>query len=150
VLFRGAAEGEIRKGILRDDLLEAVVGLPPNLFYGTGIPAAILVFNKAKVPERKRKVLFIEASREFGTRTTQNVLRDEDVRKIAATFHAFHDVEKYARVVLLDEIEKNEFNLNISRYMNTAETVDTIDVETAVAQLRRAELNRSGSEARLN
>lgn len=150
VLFRGAAEGEIRKGFLQDDLLEAVIGLPQNLFYGTGIPAAILVFNKAKGPEHRRKVLIIDASREFGAKTTQNVLRDEDVKKIAATFHAYKDIAKYARVVSIEEIEKNEFNLNISRYMDTADTAEAIDVETALAQLRRAELTRSSAQAKLN
>ncbi len=95
-------------------------------------------------------MLFIEASREFGTKTTQNVLRDQDVKKIAATFHAFKDVEKYARVVSLDEIEKNEFNLNISRYMDTAETAEVLDVETALANLRRAETTRVAAESKLN
>jgi type I restriction enzyme M protein len=150
VLFRGAAEGEIRKGLLQDDLLEAVIGLPQNLFYGTGIPASILVFNKAKASDRRGKVLIIDASREFGTKTTQNVLRTEDVKKIAKTFHAFRDVERYARVVPLDEIASNEFNLNISRYMDTAETAEALDVETALAQLRRAETARNAAESKLN
>lgn len=150
VLFRGAAEGEIRQGILQEDLVEAVVGLPPNLFYGTGIPAAILVLNKDKRPERRRKVLFIEASREFGTKATQNVLRDEDVKKISAAFCAFKNAEKYARVVGLEEIEKNEFNLNLSRYLDTVETVDAVDVRSALSKLRDAERVRASAESRLN
>jgi len=150
VLFRGAAEAEIRKGFLQDDLLEAVIGLPQNLFYGTGIPAALLVFNKAKLPERKRKVLFIEASREFREGSAQNYLRDEDVKKIAATFHAHKDVEKYARTVDLDEIEKNEFNLNISRYVETADATETIDVASALGKLREMETRRSVAEATMN
>jgi type I restriction enzyme M protein len=150
VLFRGAAESEIRKGFLQDDLLETVVGLPQNLFYGTGIPASILVFNKAKPPERKRKVLFIEASREFREGSAQNYLRDEDVKKIATTFHAYKDVEKYARVTDLDEIEKNEFNLNISRYVETADAAETIDVASALAKLRELETRRSTAEATMN
>jgi type I restriction enzyme M protein len=150
VLFRGAAEGEIRKGILQEDLVEAVIGLPPNLFYGTTIPAAILIFNKAKAAARKRKVLFIEASRDFGTKTIQNVLRDEDVKKIAATFHAFKDVKKYARVVGLDEIEQNDFNLNISRYVETADAVEKVNVATAIAKLRELEQKRGQAEAKMN
>ncbi len=150
VLFRGAAEGEIRRGFLQEDLLEAVVGLPPNLFYGTGIPAAILVFNKAKVPARKRKVLFIEASRAFREGSAQNYLRDEDVRKIAATFHSFKNVEKYARVVGLDEIENNAFNLNISQYVETANPAETVDLASALAKLREQEAKRSFAEARMN
>ena len=95
VLFRGAAEGDIRKGILQEDLVEAVIGLPSNLFYGTGIPAAILVLNRAKTAARRKKMMFVEASREFKEGSAQNYLRDEDVQKIAATVHAFKDVDKY-------------------------------------------------------
>ena len=150
VLFRGAAEGEIRKGILVDDLVEAVVGLPANLFYGTGIPAAILVLNKGKKRERKGKVLFVDASREYREGSAQNYLRDEDVKKIAATFHAFKDVEKYARVVDVAEIEKNDWNLNISRYVETADAAVKVDVAGAIAKLREVEGKRAEAEARMN
>jgi type I restriction enzyme M protein len=150
VLFRGAAEGEIRKGILQEDLVEAVIGLPANLFYGTGIPAAILVFNRAKAAGRRGKVLFIEGSREFREGSAQNYLRDEDVKKVAAAFHAFVDVEKYARVVSVGEIGKNDFNLNISRYVETAEAVERVDVASAITQLRKVEASRSQAEEVLN
>lgn len=150
VLFRGAAEGEIRKGMLQDDLLEAVIGLPTNLFYGTGIPAAILVLNKAKKTERRKKILFVEASREFKEGSAQNYLRAEDVKKIAATFHAFKDVPKYARVVGFEEIEKNDFNLNISRYVETAEAAEKVDVASAIAKLRELEGKRAEAETKMN
>lgn len=150
VLFRGGAEGEIRAGFLKEDLLEAVIGLPTNLFYGTGIPAAVLVFNRAKKAERRGKVLFVEASRDFGTKTTQSVLRPEDVKKITATFHAFKDVEKYARVVAVTEIVKNEGNLNISRYIETAEAAEKVDVRAAIAKLRELEGKRTEAEGRMN
>ncbi len=150
VLFRGAAEGEIRKGILQEDLVEAVVGLPTNLFYGTGIPAAVLVLNRKKVPERKRKVLFIEASRAFKEGTAQNYLREEDVNRIAATFRAYKNVDKYARVVPLEEIEKNDFNLNISRYVETADAAEKVDVASAIARLRELEAKRTEAENRMN
>jgi type I restriction enzyme M protein len=150
VLFRGAAEGEIRKGILQADLVEAVIGLPPNLFYGTGIPAAILVMNRSKPAARRHKVLFVEASREFREGSAQNYLRDEDVKKIAATVHVFKDVDRYARVVDLAEIEKNEWNLNISRYVETAEAAEKVDVGAALAKLRELEQKRGEAEARMN
>jgi type I restriction enzyme M protein len=150
VLFRGGAEGDIRKGILQEDLVEAVVGLPTNLFYGTGIPAAILVMNRSKKADRKRKVLFIEASREFKEGSAQNYLREEDVKKIAAAFHAFADSEKYARVVGLDEIEKNDWNLNISRYVETADAAVKVDVAHALAKLRDLEKKRGDAEAKMN
>ena len=150
VLFRGAAEGEIRKGMLKEDLVEAVVGLPSTLFYGTGIPAAILVLNRRKAAERQRKVLFIEASREFREGSAQNYLRAEDVAKIAATFYAFADVDKYARVVGLEEVEKNDFNLNIGRYVETADAAAKVDVAGAIAKLRELERKRGDAEARMN
>jgi len=150
VLFRGAAEGDIRRGMLQKDLVEAVVGLPTNLFYGTGIPAAILILNRAKKTERKRRVLFIEASREFKEGSVQNYLREEDVTKISAAFHAFQDVEKYTRVVGLDEIEKNDWNLNISRYVETADAAEKIDVAHALAKLRELEKKRGEAEERMN
>jgi type I restriction enzyme M protein len=150
VLFRGAAEGEIRQRLLEDDLFEAVIGLPPNLFFGTGIPAAVLVLNKAKKPARKNKVLFVDASREFQEGSARNFLRDQDVKKIAQTFHAFKDVERYARVVPLDEIRKNDFNLNISRYVETAEKEQKVDVAAAIAKLRELEKARAEAETRMN
>ncbi len=99
VLFRGAAEGEIRKGMLEEDLVEAVIGLPSNLFYGTGIPAAILVLNRRKAERARARCSSSRRHASSAEGSAQNYLRDEDVRKIAATFHAFKDVEKYARVV---------------------------------------------------
>jgi type I restriction enzyme M protein len=150
VLFRGAAEGEIRKGMLQEDLVEGVIGLPTNLFYGTGIPAAILVLNRSKKADRKGKVLFIEASRDFKEGTAQNYLRDEDVQKIGKAFHAFKDVEKYARVVPVEEIEKNDFNLNISRYVETADAAVKVDVAAAIGKLRELEGKRAEAEAKMN
>jgi type I restriction enzyme M protein len=150
VLFRGGSEAEIRKGFLKEDLMEAVIGLPPNLFYGTGIPGAVLVMNRAKPGERKGKVLFINASGEFEEGKAQNYLRDQDVKKISATFHAFKDVERYARVVAIEEIEKNEFNLNISRYVDTAEASAAVDVAEAVRKLRQLESDRAATEAKMN
>jgi type I restriction enzyme M protein len=136
--------------LLQEDLVEAVVGLPTNLFYGTGIPAAILVLNRAKKVDRRHKVLFIEASRAFREGSAQNYLRDEDVTKIAATFQAFVDVEKYARLVGLEEIEKNDFNLNISRYVETADAAEKVDVAHAIAKLRELEMKRAAAEGRMN
>ncbi|MCC7541185.1 MAG: SAM-dependent DNA methyltransferase [Deltaproteobacteria bacterium] len=150
VLFRGAAEGDIRRGIIEDDLVEAVIGLPPNLFYGTGIPAAILVINRAKPANRKGKILFIEASRQFREGSAQNYLRDEDVKKIAAAFAAFKDAEKYARVVPVEEVRKNDFNLNITRYVATAEAAEVMDVGEALRRLREAEAARDVAKAEMD
>ena len=150
VLFRGSSEGKIRKGMLEEDLFEAVIGLPSNLFYGTGIPASILVLNRNKPEARRGKVLFIDASEEFKEGGNQNYLRDEDIENISTTFHAFEDVEKYARVVPLDEIKQNDWNLNISRYVDTSEEEVRIDVAEAVQKLRELEQERSEADATMN
>ena len=139
VLFRGGAEGKIREGLLKDDPFEAVIGLAPNLFYGTGIPASILVLNRDKPAARKDKVLFIEASGEFEEGSNQNRLRDRDIEHISRTFHVYADVEKYARIVHLSEIERNDWNLNISRYVDATDEEVRIDVTEAVRKLRELE-----------
>jgi type I restriction enzyme M protein len=146
VLFRGGAEGVIRKGMLEEDLVEAVIGLPSNLFYGTGIPAAVLLLNRDKPKARKGKVLFVEASREFSVGTNQNLLRPEDVERISMAVKVACDVERYARVVPLDEIARNDFNLNISRYVETAVVAEKIDVGASVRDLRVAERARDDAK----
>ena len=150
VLFRGSSEGKIRQGLLEDDLFEAVIGLAPNLFYGTGIPASILVLNRDKPATRKGTLLFIDASGEFEEGSNQNRLRDQDIDDISRTFHAYADVEKYARVVPLAEIEANDWNLNISRYVDTSEDEERINVAAAVRKLRELERVRAVAEATMN
>ena len=147
VLFRGGREGTIREGMLRDDLIEAVVGLGPNLFYGTGIPAAILVVNRAKPDERKGKVLFIHGAEELVEGTNQNRLTDENVERLAGAFHDWEDEERFCGVVDLEEIEKNDFNLNIPRYVDTTEPEEEIDVEEELAKLRGLMNERDEAEA---
>lgn len=150
VLFRGSSEGKIRQGMLNEDLFEAVIGLPPQLFYGTGIPASVLILSQNKAPERQGKVLFIDASQAFEAGSARNFLRDEDIQKIAKTFYTFEDVERYARVVELEEIQKNDGNLTISRYVDTAEEAKKIDVGEAVRKLRELEEARGEAEAVMN
>lgn len=130
VLFRGGAEGEIRQRIIEDDLLDTVIGLGPNLFYGTGIPAAILVLraNGSKPPERQGRVLFINADREYAEGRAQNYLRPENEQKVVATYRAFANVDGYARVVDLDELADNDFNCNIRRYADNAPPPEPHDV----------------------
>jgi type I restriction system adenine methylase (hsdM) len=130
VLFRGGVEREIRKGLLDDDLLDAVIGLAPNLFYGTGIPACILVLRArgAKPPERRGKVLFINADAEFTAGRAQNFLLPEHVEKIVSTYHVFADIPGYATVVTHDELLANDVNLNIRRYADNAPSPEPHDV----------------------
>ncbi len=130
VLFRGGAEGKIRRAIIEDDLLDTVIGLGPNLFYGTGIPAAILILRAkgSKPRERRGKVLFINADRDYGEGRAQNHLRPQDEEKITATCRNFADVDGFAKVVTLDELAGNDFNCNIRRYANNAPPPEPHDV----------------------
>ena len=125
VLFRGGAEGRIRQKFIEENLLEAVIGLPANLFFGTGIPAAILLFNKGKT---HGDVLFIDASREYKDAKNQNILTDEHLDKIARTYRKFEAVEKYAYRATPQELADNDFNLNIPRYVDTFEEEEEIDL----------------------
>ncbi len=128
VLFRGSSEKAIRQGILEDDLLEAVIGLPSGLFYGTGIPACLLIINKNKSSERKGKVLFINSELEFEEGKNQNKLRPQDITKIVETFNNYVDVKRYAKVVKFSKIAENDFNLNIRRYADTSPPAEVFDV----------------------
>ena len=125
VLFRGTTEGKIRKKLIEENLLDAVVGLPANLFYGTGIPAAILVFRKNKPTE---DVLFIDASRKFEDGKNQNRLAEDHLAKIVKAYADRQKVDKYAYVADFDEIKENDFNLNIPRYVDTFEEEEEIDI----------------------
>jgi len=131
VLFRSGVEKRIRQHFIEEDQLEAVIGLPPNLFYGTGIPACILVLRRegTKAPERQGKVLFINADADYGDdKGPQNYLRPEDIEKIATTFEEFRPVEGYATVVTRKELAANDWNLNIRRYADNAPPPEPHDV----------------------
>ena len=126
VLFRGAAEGKIRQTIIEKNYLDAVIGLPANLFYGTSIPTTILVFKKNRTT---RDILFIDASNEFEKGKNQNNLSDENITKIIETYRNRQDVDKYAHVASIEEIKENDYNLNIPRYVDTFEEEEELDLD---------------------
>jgi len=130
VLFRGGKEMEIRKKLLEDDVIEAVIGLPQNLFFGTGIPACIMVLRRRgeKPEDRRGKVLFINADREYEAGRAQNYMRPEHVEKIVSTFQRFEAIDKYSAVVTLAQIEAEGWNLNIRRYADNAPPPEPQDV----------------------
>lgn len=151
VLFRAGAEGQIRAGFIKDDLIEAVIGLPTNIFYGASIPAALLVINKSKPADRKNKILFIEASSGFIKDGNKNRLREvEDINLIVKTFDDFEDVDKYAKVVDLDTVKANDCNLNISRYVDTATAEEEVDISSVIAEIREIKEKAAVTEAKLN
>ncbi len=136
ILFRGGAEGKIREGFLRDDRIEAVIGLATNLFYGTGIPACVLIINNNKPAKRKGKVLIVNGAEEFIERKNQNNLGDEHVKKLSKAYLDFEDVDRFCRVVDSKEIEENDFSLNIARYVQITEPEEKIDVKEELKVLR--------------
>lgn len=136
VLFRGGSEGKIRRALIEENLLEVVLGLPPNLFFGTGIPTAILIFNRGK---RRKDVLFIDASREYQDGKNQNKLREEDINKIVATYKSFKTIDKYSYRATFTEIEENDFNLNIPRYVDTFEEEEEIDIAAVQKEIEEIE-----------
>ena len=149
VLFRGGAEGKIRTGLLEDDLIEAVVGLGPNLFYGTGIPAAILFLDRDKPADRRGKVLIVNGEKDFVPGKNQNDLSDANVARLAGAVHRFEDEDLFCRVVGLDEIRDNDHNLNLTRYVQTDPPPPPIDVAAEVATLTELMAARDEAESRM-
>ena len=152
ILFRSGAEAKIRRGLIEDDLFEAVIGLAPNLFFGASIPVAICVLNRDKPAERRGKVLFVDAAQEgyFRQGTAQNFLDPEHMDKIVDVYGKFEDVERFAHVADQNEIEENDFNLNISRYVDTTEPVEVMSIEDALAELREAEQRRDEAVSKMD
>lgn len=145
VLFRGASEGHIRRYLIEDrNYLDAVIGLPANIFYGTSIPTCILVFKKCR--ENPDNILFIDASQYFEKVKTQNILRDEDVDRIIETFRTRQTIEKYSYVASLDEVLKNDFNLNIPRYVDTFEAEEEIDINSIADEIKALESSMSETD----
>ena len=140
VLFRSASEGDIRKKLIDLNLLDAVIGLPANLFYGTSIPACILVFKKGRA---NKDVLFIDASKEFEQGKNQNKLRSQDIEKIVETYKKREEVQKYSHIATLDEIKENDYNLNIPRYVDTFEEEEQIDIHAVMSEIKKLEQQRA-------
>jgi type I restriction enzyme M protein len=136
VLFRGASEGVIRRKLIEENLLDAVIGLAPNLFYGTGIPAVILIFRKHKSDST---VLFIDASAEFEDGKNQNRLCEEHIEKVVATYLRRESVPRYAHLATADELKENDYNLNIPRYVDTFEAEEQIDVRAVQEEIETLE-----------
>jgi type I restriction enzyme M protein len=151
-LFRGGRERSAREGIVKDDLIESVILLPEKLFYNTGAPGAVIVFNKHKPTGRKGKILFINASPEFEQHPEVrklNRLGDEHINKIAKAYWKFKDVDGFARVVSLDEIKENDYNLNVTLYVFPRGEVEEIDIAEEWEELRGIEMEIAGVEERI-
>ena len=153
VLFRGGEEEKIRKNMilgtedLQGDVIEGIIALPSKVFHGTSIPACVVILNKAKPKERKNKIIFIYAAKDYKPDPKRNSLRDEDVKKIHDAFTKFKDIDKYCHVADLEEIEENEFNLNVPRYVDISEPEEKIDIQKEIDAIKEArEDSAEGSE----
>ncbi|MCB9810679.1 MAG: type I restriction-modification system subunit M [Candidatus Nomurabacteria bacterium] len=143
VLFRSGAEGKIREQLIKENIIDAVIGLPAGLFQTTGIPVAVLVIDRSRekggANEMKKDIFFIEASKEFKAGKAQNIFTEDHINKIYDTFVKRKDVEKFARKVDLAEVEENDFNLNITRYVDTFEEEEPVDIEANLKELAKLE-----------
>mgnify|MGYP004540907871 FL=1 len=139
VLFREAGEGFIREKIIENNLIDTIIGLPPNLFYGTSIPACIIVLKNNR---KNKDIFFIDASEEYDKGKRQNKLREEDISKILTAYRKRKDILKYCRAVSFEEIKANNYNLNISRYLISAEEKSDINLNTSKREIDNLETER--------
>ena len=160
VLFRGGAEQEIRKNMilgdsekgLKGDVIEAVIALPEKLFFGTGIPACVLILNKNKPEKRKNKILFYYGAKKgnYKEGKNRNTLRDEDIKNIVSAFDKFDNKDKYCHIADIAEIEENEFNLNVPRYVDISEPEEIVDIQKTIDELKKVDKERGKLEEKVN
>jgi type I restriction enzyme M protein len=149
VLFRGAAELEIRKYLIKEkNYLDAVIGLPANIFFGTSIPTCILVFKKCR--ETDEDILFVDASKEFEKQKNQNVLLHSHINKIVDTYQNRSELEKFSHKASLQEVADNDYNMNIPRYVDTFEEEEEIDIQAVIAEIKNLEAKRSQLDSEIN
>jgi len=159
VLFRGGVEQEIRKNMivgdsekgLKGDVIEAVIALPEKLFFGTGIPACVLILNKNKPEKRKNKILFYYGAKkgDYKEGKNRNTLRDDDIKNIVSAFDKFDDKDKYCHIAKIDEIEENEFNLNVPRYVDISEEEEIVDIQATINELKKLDTERDELELKV-
>ena len=139
VLFREAGDGFIREKIIENNLIDTIIGLPPNLFYGTSIPACIIVLKNNR---KNKDIFFIDASEEYDKGKRQNKLREEDISKILTAYRKRKDILKYCRAVSFEEIAENDYNLNIVRYIDTFEGYENVDLRISKEGLKKLQIER--------
>jgi type I restriction enzyme M protein len=148
-LFRSGAEGKIRQALLEADLVEGIVGLPSALFYNTGIPASIWIINKNKTEAQKGKVTIIDGSSDYKEGKNQNELLADHITKIVTAYDGATDVDKYMRVVAVAELAENDYNLNISRFIDTSEAEIEVDIKAVHSKLDILEQREAGIDSKL-
>ncbi|NWJ56970.1 SAM-dependent DNA methyltransferase [Marine Group I thaumarchaeote] len=149
VLFRGGVEAAIRQGLFEEDAVEAIIALPQKMFYGTSIPGCILLLNKNKAKERKGKILFIYAAKDYKEEKVRNILRDEDLTKITKAVADFKDIDRYCHVADKEELEENEFNFNVPRYVDISEPEEPVDIQKTIDEIKKLDKEREGLEKKV-
>lgn len=149
MLFRAGVEGVIRKAFIENDLIEGVIGLAPNLFYGAGIPAAILFMRKNKPAQMQRRVMIVNGSEQFEEGRAQNYLRDRHIDVLNAAYIGFAEIERLARVVSVEEVAAHNFSLHISRYVTLGKEAEQIEVTEEVRKLNVLIAERDAAEAKM-
>jgi type I restriction enzyme M protein len=150
ILFRGNEEETIRENMIKEDVIEGIIALPPKLFYGTGIPGCVLILNRNKPDNRKKKIIFIYGARGYEEGKVRNKLRDSDTQKIVSAFKDYNDIERYCHVASFDELKENEFNLNVPRYVDVSEAEEEIDIQQAIDELKKLEREKQEIELQVN
>lgn len=157
ILFRGGEEEEIRKTMilgdatkgLQGDVIEGIIALPEKLFYGTGIPGCILLLNRNKPTERKNKIVFIYAAKDYEEGKNRNTLRQQDIEKITLAFKNYKDVDRYCHIAQLDELEENGFNLNVPRYVDISEPEEEIDIQQTIDEIEKLQQEHKNTKSQL-
>jgi type I restriction enzyme M protein len=150
VLFRGNEESRIRENMMKEDVIEGIIALPPKLFYGTGIPGCILLLNRKKPEKRKNKIIFIYAAKDFEEGKVRNLLREEDINKIVSAFKKYEDVNEYCHIADFEELKENEFNLNVPRFVDISDTEDEVDIQNTIDELKKLEKEKQEIEIQVN
>jgi type I restriction enzyme M protein len=150
VLFRAGEEEGIRKGMIKEDVIEGIIALPPKLFYGTGIPGCVLILNRNKPEKRKNKIILIYAARDYEEGKVRNKLRITDIDKIVSAFRDYRDIDGYCHIAGSEELQENEFNLNVPRYVDTSESEEEIDIQDTINELKKLEKERKKVEIQVS
>lgn len=150
ILFRGNEEVKIRQNMIKEDVIEAIIALPPKLFYGTGIPGCILILNRNKPQNRENKIIFIYAARDFEEGKVRSKLRDSDKQKIVSAFRDYKDIDRYCHISEFEELKENEFNLNVPRYVDISEPQEEVDIQAAIDELQKLEEQKQEIEAQVH
>jgi len=150
VLFRGSVEQKIREGLIAQDAIEAIIAIPQKLFFGTGIPACVMILNKNKPKARKDKIIFIYGAKDYKEGKNRNTLRDEDITKMVKAFDNFKDIDRYCHVADSKELKENEYNLNVPRYVDISEPEEEIDIQKVINELKDLDKERDELESKVN